>query len=115
MMQFFSRLFQSPDTGFSLIAIFSAMLLYFFIPENAKLKVGKKSNTKGKKMNIACLGMCLLLGSCNLSPLFWEDESAKVLEDVVDEEENQSKAVSVERSEKTEIKPLKKMGGRNFL
>lgn len=66
-------------------------------------------------MNIACLGMCLLLGSCNLPPLFWEDESAKVLEDVADEEEKQSKAVSVERSEKSETKPLKKMGDRNFL
>jgi hypothetical protein len=49
MMQFFSRLFQNPDTVFSLIAIFSAMLLYFFIQENAKLKVGKKSNAKGKR------------------------------------------------------------------
>jgi hypothetical protein len=69
-------------------------------------------------MNIACLGMCLLLGGCNLPPLFWEDESTKVLEDVVDEEEDQSKAVSVERSEKTGTKTPKipkKIEGRNFL
>lgn len=115
MMQFFSKLFQSTHSLFSILAGFAATLLYFFIQENAKLKVGKKSNAKGKKMNIACLGMCLLLGSCNLPALFWEDESAKVLEDVVDEEENQSKAISVERSEKMETKTFKKNEGRNFL
>ena len=38
-------------------------------------------------MNVFTLLFCLLLAGCDLSPFFWEKEGAKVVEDVVEEEE----------------------------
>ena len=38
-------------------------------------------------MNVFTLLFCLLLAGCDRSPLFWETEGEKVIEDVVEEEE----------------------------
>ena len=39
------------------------------------------------KMKLMFLAVCLLLSGCNIPVLFWEEEARKVVDDVVDEEE----------------------------
>jgi len=39
-----------------------------------------------------CLAFCLFLSACNIPTLFWEEEARKVVDDIVDEEEELDKA-----------------------